>query len=451
MDIDIVLKQYETIEHGLTLKYEKLDAKIDFQPILQEPPNYHPLLVTSHEDDTIGLILPKRNTAFRVWSKLNTDKSWLNDIKNDCFDKNLAKISKKYLGYDLASMPEHIGNTYLCAANPILRHWHPFLLDNGKTLAVIFHEREGKSVEGCKLVFEEERAKKIGFTVEAKISNQHERIALPYPPAAHHIKLYDSQGCLLESHSGVFIEEIEFNMSIGQNRVDYEIETKKGEVLTKYSVQKYSDAGSVNMGKRMSSMAHYLSEAVTQRKHKKLEANKEFIFFPPKPESKERAKEAICEILNRARKRCMILDPYFGTRDLEYVFKIKNISVPIQIISSAMFLNEKVEKLSETTNAKILLDALHSYKEQYSSQQIECRVLRGNRSPLHDRYLVVDEAVYLLGSSLNEFGSRATTLIKVPTPIPMVEQALQWWGDNVICPLITDYIQKPIDENETRP
>ncbi|GAJ04591.1 unnamed protein product, partial [marine sediment metagenome] len=42
---------------------------------------------------------------------------------------------------------------------------------------------------------------------------------------------------------------------------------------------------------------------------------------------------------------------------------------------------------------------------------------------------------------LNEFGVRVTTIIKVPTPVKMIEQALEWWNDKD-CPALEDYILK---------
>ena len=88
-----------------------------------------------------------------------------------------------------------------------------------------------------------------------------------------------------------------------------------------------------------------------------------------------------------------------------------------------------------------MLAAVDSYKTQYSSQKIECKLLLGGKSPLHDRYIIVDDEAYLLGSSLNEFGSRATTIIKIPAPKKMIEQAHSWWGDNLLCPNIEDHLK----------
>ena len=54
-------------------------------------------------------------------------------------------------------------------------------------------------------------------------------------------------------------------------------------------------------------------------------------------------------------------------------------------------------------------------------------MLEGRKSsPLHDRFIIVDDSAYLLGSSLSEFGSRATTLFKVPNPEALDKRARKW-------------------------
>ena len=47
---------------------------------------------------------------------------------------------------------------------------------------------------------------------------------------------------------------------------------------------------------------------------------------------------------------------------------------------------------------------------------IVIKMMPGNRPDVHDRFLLVDDRVFLLGSSLGEFGSRGTTLLRLPYP-----------------------------------
>lgn len=459
--IDETISKYETIKNGLKLQYDNLNVDIEFPFLLEEePPNYFNLLIGSKEEKTVGRILPNRNTCLRVWSKLNLDKQWMQSHDKKVWEK-LSKISRDSLGYDLSLIPEHIGNVYLCAANPLLRKWNSSFLDREKDLLISFNERAGKTIVGGKIVIEEERSKNIGFTVTRTISEKEERIALPYQTDALNTKIYSPSGELIEHLYGTRAN-IQFNMNIQEAIVKLKVETENG--LEVYSVPKISSVGSTTVGKYDLTTAHYLRTALNRRKFEELESKKEFIFFLKDDSSRERARNVVRELLNKARRRCIILDPYFGPADLVFALTISNISIPIRIISSAVMLNGNVDAFKSlkksrlqkignffseffqktqkaTTNGEQLHENILNYRITYPQQKIECKVLKGRKSPLHDRYIVIDDVVYLLGSSLNEFGSRVTTIIKVPAPIKMIDQAEEWWADED-CPYLEDFIIK---------
>lgn len=103
---------------------------------------------------------------------------------------------------------------------------------------------------------------------------------------------------------------------------------------------------------------------------------------------------------------------------------------------------QKKRVLLPKTYLEQLHEEIQHYRQTYPLQKIDCRILRGSPSPLHDRFIVVDDRVYLLGSSLNEFGNRTTTIIKVPAPDELIRQAQTWWEDEEHCPAISDYVKR---------
>lgn len=431
------IDKYEAIQNGVKLQYKNLDVEVSFpQSIQSEPPEDCPLLIMSNEENTIGIILPKRNTSFRVWSKLNTDKSWLKDYDQKFF-KKLSTISVNFFGYDLSAMKEHLGSVYLCACNSLLRSWDSRLINNTNDLLLFFQERDRKSIKGCELVIQEERAKRTGFTVKQKITSNRERVSLPYFPDSFHIRIYDKNGELIDWQLGAF-RNVSVQMNIQDRVVNLETESEDGKKTL--SIPKTINASTLNVGKYDLTNAHYLRNAYEERKYQELERTKEFIYFPKEAGSKDKAKTVVRELLNEANKRCIILDPYFQLTDLEYAIAIKNISIPVNIISSIAFLSSKISKERDETHAEQLQKGIDKYHKVYSQQKINCKVLRGVKSPLHDRYLVIDDKVYLLGSSLNEFGSRATTIVKVPTPKPLIEQAKEWLNNDKECPSLKKYL-----------
>lgn len=398
-----------------------------------EPSSDYPLLINGNTENTVGSILPRRSTAFRVWMKIDRLKKWINLLTEKQAEKLFVKaaiLTKKFLGFDFSVFREHAGNIYLCGCNPYLRMFHNSLLDLNQELVVSFRERSGKSILGKKLELVDTRAGNISFCIERSINRVHERIQLPHFPDLLTTKIYDHRGYLIENHIGRWVN-ISFQMQI-QN-AELNLTVKQGTQKKKQIVPKYSSERPLQVGHYDHSLSHFLKDKQQTRQLDELARTGQFIFFPGSDADKEKAKIVVTSLLNKAKKVCILLDPYFGAPDLYYAYLIENSSIPIQILSSGAFLKSKAITSSgrKIKHAYLLKRSFDKYKRALPNQAIEIKVLIGGKSPLHDRYIVIDESVYLLGSSFNEFGSRATSLIKVPDPRSMVEQAVTWWNDSV--------------------
>jgi hypothetical protein len=58
-------------------------------------------------------------------------------------------------------------------------------------------------------------------------------------------------------------------------------------------------------------------------------------------------------------------------------------------------------------------------------KNVSAFVLSGKIPPLHDRFLVVDGAVWFLGNSLNALGDRASLILQVPDSEPIAKRLLE--------------------------
>ncbi|MBN8836228.1 MAG: hypothetical protein J0I09_03135 [Sphingobacteriia bacterium] len=417
----------------------------------QEPPSEHPLIIDKQTEHTFGTVLPFRHTDFRLWAKIDRQKKWFNTFspsQKETIVRKSGLLSMRHLGFDLARMPEHFGNIYLCGCNPFLRKYDCKLLDYNRDLLISFYERDAKTIIGNKLVLEEKRAGNMGFCIEKIISNKNERILLPHFPDNLYTKIYDANGFLIENHLGTWIN-FSFGMQIQTSVLNLTV--KEGDTTKTIEVPKYSAERPVTVGKYDNSLAYYLKDQQRNKEIEELENNKEFIFFPGGKTDKEKAQNVIGEIINRAKERCMFLDPYFGAGDLLYAYILKNTSLPIQIISSSAFLKDKISGDSRITHADRLYAGLTEFQKKFPYQKIECRVLKGrDKSPLHDRYIVIDNSAYLLGSSFNEFGSRATTLTKAPAPELLIQKAIDWWSNDDESIPLEEYINSKKVNDESK-
>ena len=125
--------------------------------------------------------------------------------------------------------------------------------------------------------------------------------------------------------------------------------------------------------------------------------------------------QALRDIIGSARRRVDFLDPYFGHSDLgTFALATAIHGLPVRILTSSEFCTTDSELDIESGEA--LLRVLNSVREQEPRFAIEIKVMAGAKSPVHDRFLIVDETVWVLGASLNEFGNRGTLLLRLPTP-----------------------------------
>lgn len=472
IDISTAINIYRSAPLDFILPFEKTgDLPIGFfsgVQLIETIPDELPLLIPS-DSPFMKEIIPNRTTSIRLWSKVDGSKKWLEAEFGDLlgpFIKALGTFSKRYLGIDLAEDTEHLGNIYLLGGNPYLRSFRPCIIDCDKKLLLEFFHRDKNEIIGGHVEIAEVVNENIGFVIRKEIESNKQLIELPYHPNYVQIRIFSKEGDLLEQSTSNFIGTVSLFLGVIENQLTLTIPTKTGEEKVEIQKKYYIPRIKIGDDKHLRTR-NYLINAFKNKQYLVRERKKDFIFFSPDEKSKKDAKRIIRDIINSARKRCMILDPYFGAIDLvNYVLTVENIEIPINIITSEAFLkgSYKIEDTSSKTSriTKLIRKAFPRYKTKTKYQEavslstalaemgesglkknVSCKVILGSKtSPLHDRYLVVDDLVYLLGSSLNEFGGRATTLVKIETPKKLIEKAESWWDDATACMLLQDFMTK---------
>ena len=130
--------------------------------------------------------------------------------------------------------------------------------------------------------------------------------------------------------------------------------------------------------------------------------------------------------------KILICDPYFGADELyKYVFRQRSLDVSVRILTSKNINKEQARSLEE---------AIDKYNNMVNGCKVKCKVMRG-QSDLHDRFLIVDDRVWILGTSFNNFGERATTIAMVPeeSRAKIISKIDSWWFDNTITEEIESY------------
>jgi len=420
------------------------------------PPNIYP-------ETPLGNVLPRRSVSSRVCVRLDTNSMTLKMFS----DNDRIKVSAfvdEILGVDFIKYSEFFGAIILSCPNPYIRKFNERLSQDSKKFIYEIFERKGQSIIGGEIEISEERPSGKGFLIREIIKKNKGMIYIPYKPDEVRTRVFSKEKELIEDISGHFCQSINISMNvIGKKReihmYDQENGTEKVDTVNVITDQIESIVGD-KVDVKTPTMI--LNEKEKHRVMDALKAQREFIYFPGKTKGAvESARQILREIISKASERCMIVDPYLSGQDvLKFGLFVSSAQVEIRLISSAAFLiqeaneeyvekTEMLEKMNTSDeqsedsreNGKSVSANPVSYGEKLSSiiQQLmqkdktlrlKCRVLKGRKkSPVHDRFLIVDDEVYILGSSLNEFASRATTLFKVPDPRVIIGEAEKWWKD----------------------
>lgn len=382
---------------------------------IKEPFGDYPLVYASnfYTDRGVASIIPKRKCGLLVWCQIDSERKTANQFISTSVSKEMLAIQKltmEWLGFDIIQKREHIGNIYLSAPNPYFREVEISLSTNPTG---VFYKilRRKDDFQPLKFRIIDTHGDAIAFDKTFEIKDQAGLIQLPHEPHLFELRIYNQEDDLIAIHeSSTFIRSIQIGMSIKQADFQVKIETEKGE--KDFVVEKFSKATPSFIGKpRDFNPEYYFKNAEKESQYIELEKRKEFIFYPgaknevEKSELKEKAKNVIREILNDAKDTCYICDPYFASMDIiDFAFHIKNSGVQINILNSKEYISKD--------KAKKIVEVIESYNSKPFSN-IEVHTLRGD-SILHDRFIITDRNVWFVGSSFNEFGSRATCIAKVP-------------------------------------
>ena len=91
-------------------------------------------------------------------------------------------------------------------------------------------------------------------------------------------------------------------------------------------------------------------------------------------------------------------------------------------------LSQWVDKQKSVDEGTALRNAWQRIQDQTATYVFDIRVMPGRRPMIHDRFFMIDDRILLLGSSLNEFGSRGTMMLAVPNPEAIRHDLDQAWS-----------------------
>jgi hypothetical protein len=129
-----------------------------------------------------------------------------------------------------------------------------------------------------------------------------------------------------------------------------------------------------------------------------------------------------------ARQEVFVADCFFSGDELSgYLHFVRRLNVHLKVLTS----REAFGNSQERPRALALIKQNLMTFLRRGFTNVDVRVMRNIEGDpiLHDRFLVVDGAVWFSGNSFNAIGQRESMIVKLPNPAPVIKRLNELFKD----------------------
>jgi len=379
-----------------------------------EPPWPH--LVATNDLPFLG---GARGTV-RAHHLFQVDKPSAIDLLMGC-DEAVRWLSDR-LFFDLKTYPEWVGSVHLVAPNPVFRELdrrREVSADGMEATRVRFVARAGKALDGLRLHLTEHG--QTGVTAAHSIQVAAPDTRVPHTGVAEsvgHTVVCPRRGVLDWGPPTPYISRVEFTLDISSGVKTVHVPTVPGRPGETYHQPLLVSTlrPSPVQAPATESPGTYLRRAQLARKSRLENQERAEEWFHGDPDA---ATRFVRGLIAAARDRVWIVDPYFATVELfRFALAIARPDIDVTILTSAKHLKEGDRLRSDADPGAVLLDEIDRLREH---GRFTAFVMLGDAPAVHDRFLVIDDAVWFSGNSLHTLGGRAGMIVRLAHPRPIIE------------------------------
>ncbi|MHB8257114.1 MAG: VPA1262 family N-terminal domain-containing protein [Acidiferrobacterales bacterium] len=234
------------------------------------------------------------------------------------------------------------------------------------------------------------------------------------------------------------IEQIGVNIKVSNRRIRVEVpgggRRKPAKTI---EIQNYEKGGNVVVGEPVKEHVRLRLVALRQRRKEReqREAAPQRLFgivgdrTQALIEKKRKdAEDFVSGLVASAQRRVIFVDPYFSYREARlFALRAWVHGITPRILTSVLALESKQEPRG-CKPGDIFVSDLAGIAQSREVQPPKVRVMPGGEMPvIHDRYLIVDSAVWHCGPSFNELGIRLGVMVRLDNPISVRRAVNKVW------------------------
>jgi hypothetical protein len=379
---------------------------------------------------TLGTVVPFRKCGGRISRYCDRSAKVKEAILNVThLKKHLRNLSTRFMGCDLTQYPEHIGNVQMIAWNPLFRDVDCWIDQQSSCVCLHFLYYDGQHPDMVVRAIGFNQSKALLFDQELCQVHGQKYIDAPLStvPYLLTLRFYDTNGVMWMdcTTTGRPLSIMGSVMAVGAP-ARIKTTSKRGKEriieIQKGSVEHFDIS-------RVSKPQEFLKEEIEHQRFINDEQSLQFVFFDGDRNHQDRnerkATRIVRSIIKKNSNICYICDPYFDYYAFDkFIWPLPDLGREVHIVNCQEFMAYE-DKLKES---------IKCYHQHINHEQVKCHVVTG-KGLLHDRFILLDEDGWLIGSSFNEFGKRASTIVKMPQSacVTLRNRVQAWINDSSIC------------------
>ncbi|MEI7613280.1 MAG: VPA1262 family N-terminal domain-containing protein [Betaproteobacteria bacterium] len=364
-------------------------------------------------------------------------------------DEAVAFVARR-LHIDLRLYREYLGSVALVAPDPVLTQIDHFMIpastDRGERIFYRFVPRAGATLVGLKLTTFDEQSHLLtdlstyDIPADGILDIDKGDCIGTYGYAVTH----PEHGVLAYSPPYPFLRQIGFSMnpilsggitvsvSTGESanspRMEYQVAQRSSPLATQSIIGE--EARVPNVSGRIATAAAHREKIASAKLYGQR-------WFPDG--SREEAMRFIQGELRRAKTRVVIADPYVAGLQLgQFLYAVNPETVSVTLLTSGLAFKSMKQNSSKVGFWECIKEkfGFHSRKQEpskiddfskrlaqlESDTKLTAKTYVLQSAVLHDRFLLIDDAVWFLGNSLNTLGDKVSLIVKLPNPDEVIGQ-----------------------------
>lgn len=343
--------------------------------------------------------------------------------------QKLHTCLKSWTGLDFSKSPELLQSAHIFQPLPLLRYVGTRLdaeergPDRGILIDIV--PRAGATLNGLEVHVLEKRPTGVRLLTRQRADRTFYRLPLSEDVQEITLRVYhDTYGLLLEEGPHAFLRGINTRLKLqsGERRVQVPADKHRKEEFLRIPLSTY-DLDVSRGGDTRGAVATLV--ALDQRTRSPSDGIERWF-----NNDLDGALRLVRDLLKETEQEAWLVDPYFAAPEVRRWLPVvaeKNAQVRVLTSRRGLAVRARERGGGEREETRALKDEIDHVISERGLNPVDVRTMLGSEPDIHDRFLVVDQRVWLLGSSLNAFGARGTMVIELRRPGPVLGELQAAW------------------------